>query len=301
MDDDTIEKYYKAGNILATALKKAKEKVKPGVKLIEITQLIEDELIRKKGYSPAFPLNIGINEITAHYACPPGDMTAFPEEGVVKLDAGVHIEGYTTDMAVSVGYGTDKYQVLIEAAEAGLETAIKTIKAGVRVKEVGIAVEHTIRSFGVRPISNLSGHLMTQFQLHAGVSVPNVRVENASSSYRFREGDIFALEPFTTYESAAGYVKNGKEICIYSLIKRKTRNMPSQVTRLINRIWGERRTLPFSFRWYSQLPQAILNRLESQKILHGYPVLIEASLQPVAQAEKTILVQRDGCEIITEE
>lgn len=301
MNSEILEKYYAAGKILALALKKGKDRVKPGVKLIEITQFIEDEMIRNKGFSPAFPLNIGINETTAHYACPSGDLTTIPKEGLVKLDAGVQIDGYTTDMAVSVQVGTDKYQPLLYAAEAGLETAIKTIKEGVTVREVGIAVEKAIRGYGVQPISNLSGHLMTQYQLHAGVSVPSVKVEDPSTAYRFKEGDIFALEPFATPATAAGYVKDGRTMYIHSLLKRKSQNLPTQFTRLINKIWGERRSLPFSFRWYESLPQTILNVLFGQKILHGYPVLLEASNHPVAQAEKTILVQQDGCEIITKE
>jgi methionyl aminopeptidase len=299
MDREIIEKYFEAGRVIATALEKAKEKIKPGRKLIEITKFIEDDLIRSKGYSLAFPLNIGINETTAHYACPINDTTVLPEEGIVKLDAGVQIDGYTTDMAVTVQFGTDKYQNLLDAAEAGLSTAIKTIKAGVSVHEVGVAVEKKIESYGVQPIKNLSGHMMTQFTLHAGVSVPSISVKDESTGYKFRDGDIFALEPFTTPSSAAGYVKNAKDAYIFSLVKRKVKNMPSQVMRLINRIWGERRGLPFSFRWYQSIPQTYLNRLRSQRVLHDYPVLIEASNHPVAQAEKTILVRKNCCEIIT--
>ncbi len=299
MEQDVFEKFRKAGETLANALEKGKEKIKPGVKLLEITELIEDELIRNKGHFLAFPLNIGINEITAHYACPSEDATVFPDEGLVSLDAGIQVEGFATDMAVSTQFGTEKYQVLIDAAEAGLETAIKTIKAGVMIREIGIAVEKTIRSYGVQPINNLSGHLMTQYELHAGISVPSVSTNDPSTSYRFKEGDIFALEPFATPSSAAGYVKNGVDVYIHALSKRKVKNLPNQTARWINRIWGERRGLPFSLRWYDPLPSAILNRLTSQGILHGYPVLIEASNQPVAQAEKTVIVRTDGCEIIT--
>ncbi len=299
IDPEILEKYIEAGQVLASALEKAKEKVRPGISLIEITRFVEDDLIRNKGYSLAFPLNIGINETTAHYACPIDDKSVLPEEGIVKLDAGVQIDGYTTDMAVTVQFGTDKYQSLLDAAEAGLSTAIKTIKAGVTVHQVGVAVEKTIRNYGARPISNLSGHMMTQFQLHAGVSVPSISVKDESAGYKFREGDIFALEPFTTPSSAAGYVKNARDAYIFALVKRKVKNMPSQVTRLINRIWGERRGLPFSLRWYQSIPATYLNRLKSQNVLNDYPVLVEASNQPVAQAEKTILVCKDGCEIIT--
>ena len=76
--------------------------------------------------------------------------------------------------------------------------------------------------------------------------------------------------------------------------------MPAQVTRFVNNIWGKRRQLPFSFRWYNPLPQTSLNRLKSQRVIQGYPVLIEASNKPVAQAEKSILVLEDRCEVLTE-
>lgn len=299
MSQEYLEKYFEAGKILAGALESARTQVEPGVKLLDITNFIEDEMIRKKGYALAFPLNIGINEVTAHYSCPPNDITEIPPECLVKLDAGVQIDGYTTDMAITIQVGTDEYQPLLEAANAGLETAIKTIKAGVKVGDVGTAVERTIQSYGVKPISNLSGHLMTQYQLHAGVSVPSIQVADPSNSYRFQIGDIFALEPFTTNSTAAGYVVDRSDTYIFALVKRKTKNLPPNIMRLINKIWGERRSLPFSFRWYESIPEPILNRLAGQSLFHKYQVLVEASSHVVAQAEKTVLVQNDGCEIIT--
>jgi len=141
---------------------------------------------------------------------------------------------------------------------------------------------------------------MKQYQLHAGVSVPSVKVKDPSNAYHFKVGDVFALEPFATPITAAGYVVNGQEEYIFSLLKRKVKNMPAHVTRFINNIWGKRRQLPFSFRWYSSLPETVINRLKSQRIIQGYPVLIEASNKPVAQAEKSILVLEDGCEVLTE-
>lgn len=298
LSEEAQEKYYEAGKVLSAALNKGREKVKAGMKLLEITKYIEGDLIHDRGYSPAFPLNIGIGEITAHYSCPIGDTTTIPEECLVKLDMGVQIDGYTTDMAVSVQVGTEKYQPLIDAAEAGLDTAIKMIKAGITVGEVAIKVEQSIRSYGVQPISNLSGHLMLQYQLHGGVSVPSVRARDPNNDYHFKVGDVFALEPFATLKSATGYVKNGSNEYIHALLKRKVKNLPPQATRFINRIWGERRQLPFSLRWYENLPDPLFNRLRSQQVIHGYPVLIEASNNPVAQAEKTIIVLQDGCQVL---
>jgi len=299
MIEESLEKYFAAGKVLASALENIGAHIEAGVKLLDITNVIEDQMIQKKGYTLAFPLNIGINEVTAHYSCPLNDTTEIPPQCLIKLDAGVQLDGFPTDMAITIQVGTEEYQPLIDAANAGLETAIKTIKAGVKVGDVGIAVEKTIKSYGVKPINNLSGHLMTQYQLHAGVSVPSIQVEDPSNSYRFKIGDVFALEPFTTSSTSAGYVIDRNDAYIFALTKHRTKNLPNNIVRFINRIWGERRSLPFSFRWYESIPEPIINRLVGQNLLHKYQVLVEASNQVVAQAEKTVLVQNDGCEIIT--
>ena len=43
-------------------------------------------LIRAKGGKPAFPCNVSINEVAAHYTSPPGDTLRIPEGSTVKVD-----------------------------------------------------------------------------------------------------------------------------------------------------------------------------------------------------------------------
>ncbi|MDD4331857.1 MAG: type II methionyl aminopeptidase, partial [Methanosarcinaceae archaeon] len=62
----------------------------------------------------------------------------------------------------------------------------------------------------------------------------------------------------------------------------------------------EYKGLPFAKRWLSsdKLDFAML-QLEKAGILHGYPVLLESAGGLVAQAEHTLIVSADGCEITT--
>jgi methionyl aminopeptidase len=67
--------------------REAKEIVKEGVPLLEICEKVEAS-IKKKGGELAFPCNICLNEVAAHYSSPPNDIRTVPREAVVKVDLG---------------------------------------------------------------------------------------------------------------------------------------------------------------------------------------------------------------------
>jgi len=130
--------------------------VKPGVKLEEVAEKVES-YIRELGGQPAFPLNISINEVAAHRTPMIGDDEVIPEESVVKVDIGVHFNGYIADTAVTLVFN-DKYNKLAEAAADALEKALLAVGPGVRFSKVGAVIETTIKKHGYKAIKNLSGH-----------------------------------------------------------------------------------------------------------------------------------------------
>ncbi len=299
ISEEDKEKYFKAGKILAETLEKTKKLVKPGKKLLEISEFAENE-IRRRGADLAFPLNIGINEIAAHYSSPIKDNKTIPDNCIVKLDLGASIDGFLTDSAISINVGgNEELEKFIIAAETALSSALKIIKAGVSIVKCGEIIEKIIKKFNLKPIRNLMGHQIKQYNLHAGISVPNVQKFSSEIDYKFKDGDVFALEPFTT--DGAGLVYSGNATYIYSLIKKvKKRNLPAHIINILTRIWNERKKLPFSLRWYKDIPNHHIKQLLRMNILHKYPVLVEISGGKVAQAEHTILIHNDSCSIITQ-
>ncbi|MFX1449222.1 MAG: type II methionyl aminopeptidase [Promethearchaeota archaeon] len=290
------EEYYKAGNILAKVINKARNIIKPETPILKICEFIESQ-IEKLGAKPSFPANIDINEIGAHYTSPPDDTLKIPNNALVKVDAGTHINGYICDMAISINLGEEKFSKYIEAAEDALKTAIKHIKPGVKVDLIGEKVEKTIKSYNLKPISNLSGHQLKQYNLHAGQSIPSVK---SGETGHFKLNEVYALEPFVTDNSAAGRVKSGKEAYIFQFIKRK-KNLIKFLAQPADEIRSKFNRLPFCIRWLPEKYQTsdIIKRLTSIGVLHAFPVLIEAKNGIVAQAEKTIVVTNDGCEVLT--
>jgi len=125
MENINIEKLKQAGKIAAEVREYARQIIKSNITLLEIAEKIESK-ISELGAKPAFPVNLSINEIAAHYTPRhDDDPTA---RGLLKIDLGVHIGGWITDTAFSIDLENNvEYKKLIKASEESLNEAIKLI------------------------------------------------------------------------------------------------------------------------------------------------------------------------------
>ncbi|MEM2235060.1 MAG: type II methionyl aminopeptidase [Desulfurococcaceae archaeon] len=290
ISEEAIKRYLKAGSIASRVRREAESLVKPGVSLVELAEAIE-ERIRELGGQPAFPVNISINEVAAHYTPTPGDQSVIPDSSIVKIDIGVHVDGYIADTATTVTFNP-AYEPLLESAEKALESALKVVSNGVPVSYVGKAIEDSIRVRGFKPIRNLTGHSIDRFIIHSGVSIPNYNDYRAK--HKLVDG-VYAIEPFAT--NGEGLVKDAPTTAIYSL-----RGASKSRDELMKKLWETYRTLPFCLRWLSKtfesidLAQRALKELMAHGRIHVYPVLVEASGGLVSQYEHTVLI--NGREVI---
>ena len=308
------ELYEKSGNIVAEVRKKATEMVKEDLKVLDLVEFVEQG-IRNLGGEVAFPCNISINEITAHYTSPFQDKTVLKTGDLVKIDLGAHVDGYIADSAVTVIVG-DNLQAsspetslseeelqlqlkMIETVEDALHNAISTVKDGVNVGKIGEVVEQTVTAQNLMPVSNLTGHSMERFILHSGLSIPNIKEEN---NHKIREGDVLAIEPFVT--NGVGRVTDMNEAYIFRFLRDRPLRM-AQSRKMLNEIVKNYRNLPFAGRWLQESLKSkqfnlILRNLISSRAIYPYHVLKEKSNARVAQAEHTVIVESDGCQVITE-
>ncbi len=307
-----MDTYQKAGKIVKEVRKLAVKEVHEGMKVLTLINLIESEII-KRGGLPAFPCNISINEVAAHYTSPSGDATIIKDGDMVKIDLGAHINGYIADSAttVIVGSGDGPYQSgekiytrekeveLIETANEALDVAISYVREGTALGEIGKAVEEYVKSQGFLPVANLTGHSLDQWNLHSGLSVPNVNDKNQQI---IEEGDVLAIEPFVT--DGVGMVGDMKETFIFRFLRdRPLRLVESR--KLLNMIKKDYNNLPFAQRWLEEDSKIrkvnlALRQLISSRAIYPYHVLREKSGARVAQAEHTVIVESDGCIITTE-
>jgi methionyl aminopeptidase len=292
------EALLEAGRIAAKVRDSTATEIKPGVKVEYICDLV-NERVDELGGKMAFPCNIDIDHVAAHYCAPLNDMTVISERSLVKLDVGVHVDGYIADTAKTLCFDPG-LQYLVEAAEAGLNAAINTIRPEIRANDVGWAIEESIMKFGAKPIRNLTGHKLARYIVHSpGYSIPNVREFNG---HIIREGDVYAIEPFSVPRTADGLVIDGPPSNIYRMEKK--RNVKGTAKKMMIFIQNQYRSLPFASRWVMRKfslseGTTAFNELLSTKCIMSYPQLIERTRAKVAQAEHTVIITQDGCEVTT--
>jgi methionyl aminopeptidase len=288
------KKIILAGKIAQDVKRYIKPFVKKGIPLLELAEKIEAK-INELGGKPAFPTNLSINEIAAHYTPSYNDETL--AHGLIKVDFGVSIDGWASDTSFSVDLENSKEnKKLIEASEKALEEAEKTIRKNVSLNEIGKAIQKAIESYGFSPIINLSGHQIEQYNLHAGLSIPNIDDKRETTI----ESGLYAIEPFAT--NGSGRVKDGKPSGIYSLIDDKNIRNPN-AREILGYIAEEYNQLPFCSRWlvkkFGTKALISLSQLEQNGNLHQYAQLVEAEKGIVAQTENTILIKENGEKIVT--
>ncbi len=298
IDAETLAKYEKAGRIAARALAHGASLVKEGAVVRDVLDEVE-AFIEKRGGKPAFPAQASIDETAAH-SCPlEDDMTVFTRGQLVKLDVGVHVDGYVGDNAVTVSLAPQnkEHERLIEASRAARDAAIKIAKAGVTPHELGAAIEREIVKRGFQPIRNLSGHGLGRFQIHTAPSIPNYANHDDRP---LLEGMVVAVEPFAT--TGSGSVRNGSDATLFALAANKPVRSPyaREALDVIRRWQG----LPFTTRWLSAELGAgktalALKQLKLAGVLHEYPPLVEQARGLVSQSEHTILIMKDGARILT--
>jgi len=297
-DKEALEKLQLSGKILRETREEMKVFVREDMPIIEICEKAE-ALIRKKGGKPAFPCNVSVNEIAAHYTSPPNDTARIPKKSIVKVDIGVHVDGYVTDTAFTVSFNPE-YKILAETAEQALKAAIDNIRPEMPTSKLGEIIEKTIKSRGFKPISNLTGHSVGRYLVHTGTSLPNV---SQLSFSKIKLGGVYAIEPFVTLPDAVGRVEDGDKTTIFRFLKSKSVKNP-YAKQLMKYIEENFRTLPFAERWLeSVVPNEhhrdAFRELLTSKAIMSYPIFVEISRKPVAQAEHTVLVVQNGCVVLT--
>lgn len=297
------KKLLMAGMIASKALEYACKLVKANVPLLKIAEAGEAQ-IRKLGGLPAFPINISINHHAAHYTPHLQDTSRVPDLAMVKVDLGVHVDGFIADNARTVLVGDDEnFMRLMTAAEAGLQAAIQTIRAGIRVWQVSKAIAQAMYQNKVRAIENLTGHTIEVFNLHAGISVPAIaRSSERFSSPRLKEHMVVAIEPFAT-NSHRPYVENLEPGHIYGFAKFKNPKSP-KLRALFSQMKVKFSHLPFASRWMAELVESdqissVLEQLLQEQCIYNYPVLGLQDESVIAQAEHTMIVEQTGCTVST--
>lgn len=301
MEKNEYESYIKAGRIAKEVKEFARNLIKPDMKLIDIASAI-DSKIEELGGEPAFPVNLSINEIAAHFTPAGGDESV--AHGLLKIDLGVHVGGYIADTAFSMDLTEDgEFKEMIKLNDEILKRITFGVVPRVEAKIVGEIAQDTLKEWNEKNksrfsiIKSLSGHALGIDTIHAGLTISNYRNDNTAEL----DDMAFAIEPFVT--TGVGDVYEGSPGGIY-VLQRDDQGRDKEARVVLNFIKENYKSRPFCIRWLEkkgfQKLRFVMAMLTKQGILYQYPLLIEKSKAPVSQSENTFVVY-DGAVVRTTE
>ena len=202
-----IELMRVAGSITAGALDEISNHIKPGISTLELDKIAEKFII-DKGAKPAFlrysgfPNSIcaSIDDVVVH-GIPKKDII-LQEGQIIGIDVGAKYQGYCGDAArtFAVGKVSEDKQKLIDVTKECFFRAIKNLKAGSRLGDIGFEVERYAEKFGFKPVRNMGGHGIGK-NMHEDPFVP--MYGRAGTGIKLDAGMTLAIEPMInmgTYE-----------------------------------------------------------------------------------------------------
>ena len=288
MDPEILKKIQKAGKVAAQVRREGAAKFVIGASALEVMDFCEKRILELGGQIAW--AQMAINDIAAHFCPEENDNTILKESDLVKIDIGVHQDGWIADnaMTVEVG-GTDKYKDIMKASQNALKAAIKLCRPGVKLWELGEAQMSEAEKFGFTTVTNLCGHSLEQYHTHGGISIPTF---NSKNKTELQEGMQIAIEPFVT--PGQGLIKEKGIPTIWMI--RKDKGVRSPYAKKILEEAKKQNRLPFTNRWltrkFGRGPTALgLRELQKQGIITGYPPLAEVTGSMVAQFEHSMIVR----------
>lgn len=193
-----IEKMKKAGKITAGALKIAGESIRAGMTTKELDKII-NKFITSHGAVPSFlgyggfPASacISVNDEVIH-GIPDG--RKLQNGDIVSVDVGAYIDGFHGDSAktFAVGEISDEAKALMKSTEESLYLAIDMAKPGVRLGDIGHAIQKHNEDNGYSIVKQFVGHGVGK-NLHEDPEVPNFGREG--HGLRLIPGMVIAIEP----------------------------------------------------------------------------------------------------------
>lgn len=195
-----IEKMRRSGQVVREVLEHVRKAVKPGASTLDL-ETAAAEKIKELGATPAFKgyhgypcvLCTSINNEVVHGI--PSAERKLRDGDLVSIDTGVVRDGYYGDSAITVAVGQKvaaKARKLLEVTEASLESAIRAVKAGATLGDVGAAVQERVEAEGFSVVRDFVGHGIGT-KLHEDPQVPNYGTRGEGP--KLKAGMVLAIEP----------------------------------------------------------------------------------------------------------
>jgi len=316
---DAVTKYKLAGDIANRVLAQLVKETVPGKVIVDLCTL-GDKLITEavstqynKGKvekGVAFPTSFSVNNCLGHFSPLVGDTATIKEGDLVKVDLGVHLDGFIalgahTFVALEPANATQpvtgRKADVICAAHYAAECAHRLIKPGNKNTQVTEMISKVASQFGCEAVEGVLSHQMKRFVIDGNnVIINKANVDQKVDEFEFEEGQVYAVDiVMSTGEGKARELES--RTTIYKRAVDQNYLLKLQAARYVfNEVNNRFPTLPFTLRALDE-KRARLGITECVKhdLVIPYPVLYEKDNEFVAQFKFTVMILPSSTQRLT--
>jgi len=317
-NSDVVTKYQTAGKIANECLAKVMGAIAPGVRAVVLCQLGDEAIEEATGkiYNGkgkdgkkiekgiAFPTCISPNHCVGHYSpLVSEDVVEIKEGDVVKIDMGVHVDGYIAVVAHTIVCGAGdapsagrKADVQLAAWQAA-ECAVRMFKVGAKNHEITEMIAKVAEAYKCTPVEGVLSHQMKKHVIDANKVVINkATAEQQVKEATFEVNDVFAVDiVMSSGEGKPKQLDNRTTVFKRDLEQKYSLKMKTSRV-FFSEVNARFPTLPFTLRAGKDERAWRMGVVECKN--HGmfveYPVLYEKPEEVVAQYKFTALLMPSG-------
>uniref|UniRef100_A0A4W4E0L0 Peptidase M24 domain-containing protein n=1 Tax=Electrophorus electricus TaxID=8005 RepID=A0A4W4E0L0_ELEEL len=311
-EDLVVTKYKMGGDIANQALKMVIEAAKPGVSVLSLCEkgdsyimtetgkVFKKEKDMKKGI--AFPTSVSVNNCVCHFSPLKSDPDYTLKDGdLVKIDLGVHVDGFISNVAHSFVVGASKEAPVtgrkadvIKAAYLCGEAALRLVKPGNQVEVLLLFVVLTDI-----PFIGMLSHQLKQHVIDGEKTIiqnPTDQQRKDHEKAEFEVHEVYAVDVLiSTGEGKAR--DGGQRTTIYKRDPSKQYGLKMKTSRMFfSEVERRFDAMPFTLRAFEDEGKACLGVVECAKheLLQPFSVLHEKEGEYVAQFKFTVLLMANG-------
>jgi curved DNA binding protein len=323
-DTEVLAKYRLAAEIANRTMKMIIERCEPGARVVDLCMMADDFVteecskVHSKGKARvdpkdkgvAFPMCVSVNHVVGHNSPLVEDDQVLQEGDVVKLDLGVHIDGFIAVGANTIIVSTNPEEPItgrkadvVMAVNVAAEAALAAIRPGCTNTELTAIFDRAAKAFNVNICEGVLSHQMKRHVIDGNkVVLSKETPEHKVEEEQIEALDVMAIDIiFSTGEGKPREIDELKTT-IYKHQVDQTYHLKMKASReVFSQVTGDHPTLPFTLRQYEG-SRARLGMKEclAHDLFTTYPVIEEREGEFVAHAKFTVLLtENDGVQRVT--
>eukprot|EP01123_Difflugia_compressa_P008509 TRINITY_DN2554_c3_g1_i1.p1 TRINITY_DN2554_c3_g1~~TRINITY_DN2554_c3_g1_i1.p1 ORF type:complete len:409 (-),score=82.20 TRINITY_DN2554_c3_g1_i1:123-1220(-) len=270
-----------------------------GDKLIVETCSKKCKKVKSKGI--AFPTCISVNNCAGHFSPIPEDPAVVLKEGdLVKIDLGVHIDGYISQCAHStvIGLPSDSAPLSGRLADAvcaayfAAECAQRLLRPGKTNTEITKIIQKVASIFHVNPLEGVLSHELKRNLIDGNnVIINKADIDQNVEEFKFEVNQVYAIDiVMSTGEGKAR--ETTQRTTVFKRAIDRSYQLKLQAARTIfHEIMEKAPILPFTMRCLDEKKRRMgIVEIVKHDLLDSYPVLFEKDGEFIVQFKFTALV-----------